>query len=344
MPHGRNLWLILFLFTFGGAFQKDVAAVIQTQQTVLAAEGEDAPLSCQLLETKEVHQVTWQKVFGNKKINICSYSEYFGQTVNPGFEEKVQFTEAGLQKSSIVFRNVTEQDEGCYLCLFNTFPDGALTGTTCLKVYELHEPILDMRRSNVSAESVVSCSATGRPAPTVTLTVLQQNLSFSHYDSSSVTHSNGTVTVTTTALLSAFSSTQVGCSVSVLSAAPRVKLITVPGFTETSDDGLVEDSGPDHSVIGWIVGVLAIGVLVALLAIFWFRRKNQSRKHQKEKNSKEQISVIQNEEIFVPQKNIEEQTSVLINRQTSKSPTTKYPITLDVESSPHPILTGKKSS
>uniref|UniRef100_A0A3Q2E1X9 Ig-like domain-containing protein n=1 Tax=Cyprinodon variegatus TaxID=28743 RepID=A0A3Q2E1X9_CYPVA len=161
------------------------AVVVQTQLNVLAAEGEDAPLSCQLLETKGVLQVTWQRVFGSKERNICSYSEYYGQTVNPDFKDKVQFTEAGLKNSSIVIRKVTEQDEGCYLCLFNIYPDGALIGRTCLN---LHEPILDVSRSESPAESVVSCSATGRPAPTVTLTVLQQNLSFSHYNSSKKFH------------------------------------------------------------------------------------------------------------------------------------------------------------
>ncbi|MED6275222.1 hypothetical protein CHARACLAT_024373, partial [Characodon lateralis] len=219
-----------------------VAEPIKTEKSVLAAEGEDAPLSCQLLETKDVQQVTWQKVLENTERNVCTYSKFFGETVDPGFKEKVQFTEAGLQKSSIVIRSATEQDEGCYFCLFNIYPDGALTAGTCLDVYELHEPILDVRRSNSSAESAVSCSATGQPAPSVTLTVLHQNLSFSQYTSTSVTNSNGTVTITTTALLSAFSSTEVGCSVSVLSAAPRELLVTVPGLTETSEDALDKQS------------------------------------------------------------------------------------------------------
>ncbi|XP_035983808.1 OX-2 membrane glycoprotein-like [Fundulus heteroclitus] len=116
--------VIISWFLVDTILQTGLAALIQTQQTVLAAVGEDAPLSCLLLETKDVQQVTWQKVFGNKERNIGSYSEYFGQTVNPDFKDKVQFTEAGLQNNSIVIRNVTEQDEGCYLCLFNTFPDG----------------------------------------------------------------------------------------------------------------------------------------------------------------------------------------------------------------------------
>uniref|UniRef100_A0A3Q2D8H0 OX-2 membrane glycoprotein-like n=1 Tax=Cyprinodon variegatus TaxID=28743 RepID=A0A3Q2D8H0_CYPVA len=212
-------------------------ALIETEETVWAAVGDQASLSCQLTEDKDVLQVTWQKLLRDGQKNLATYTKKYGYRVKVELAEKMDFQCKDLQSCSMVIRKVMEEDEGCYQCLFNTYPRGALIGRTCLRLYELHEPILDVRRSKSPAESVVSCSATGRPAPTVTLTVLQQNLSFSHYNSSSVTHSNGTVTVTTTALLSASSSTQVGCSVSVLSAAPREKLITVPGFKGTSDDG-----------------------------------------------------------------------------------------------------------
>ncbi|XP_043965399.1 OX-2 membrane glycoprotein-like isoform X3 [Gambusia affinis] len=115
--------------------QATQAAVVQTQQTVSAALGEDATLSCQLLETKVVSQVTWQKVLGNTNRNIGAYSEQFGSSVYREHKDKIQFTEIRLQKNSIVIRNVTEQDAGCYRCLFATFPDGELIGRTCLKVY-----------------------------------------------------------------------------------------------------------------------------------------------------------------------------------------------------------------
>ncbi|MEQ2281482.1 hypothetical protein AMECASPLE_030856, partial [Ameca splendens] len=116
-------------------FYEGVAEPIKTEKIVLAAEGEDAPLSCQLVETKDVQQVTWQKVLEDRERYVCTYNEYFGETVDPDFKEKVQFTEAGLQKSSIVIRSATEQDGGCYLCKFTIYPDGALTAGTCLKVY-----------------------------------------------------------------------------------------------------------------------------------------------------------------------------------------------------------------
>uniref|UniRef100_A0A3Q2E7M2 Ig-like domain-containing protein n=1 Tax=Cyprinodon variegatus TaxID=28743 RepID=A0A3Q2E7M2_CYPVA len=212
-------------------------ALIETKETVWAAVGDQASLSCQLIEDKDVLQITWQKVLPYAEKNLATYTKKYGYSVRVDLAEKMDFQCEDLQSCSMVIRKVMEEDEGCYRCLFITYRTGILIARTCLRLYELYDPVLDVSRSKSPAESVVSCSATGRPAPTVTLTVLQQNLSFSHYNSSSVTHSNGTVTVTTTALLSASSSTQVGCSVSVLSAAPREKLITVPGVKGTSDDG-----------------------------------------------------------------------------------------------------------
>ncbi|CAK6980794.1 OX-2 membrane glycoprotein-like, partial [Scomber scombrus] len=109
--------------------------VVQTQQTVMVKVGEDVHLSCQLMQTKDVLQVTWQRDLPEGQKNIATYSEQFGQTVNDDFQGKVEFKDAGLKNCSIVIRKVIEQDEGCYLCLFNTFPDGSLTGRTCLQLY-----------------------------------------------------------------------------------------------------------------------------------------------------------------------------------------------------------------
>ncbi|XP_053170254.1 OX-2 membrane glycoprotein-like [Scomber japonicus] len=213
--------------------------VIQTQQTVMVKVGEDVHLSCQLMQTKDVLQVTWQKDLPEGKKNIATYSEHFGQTVNDGFKGKLEFKDAGLKNCSIVIRKVMEQDEGCYLCLFNTFPDGSLTGRTCLHLYELHDPILQIRESNSGEETVVSCSATGRPAPTVTLNVPQQDLYFSNSSTVSVTNTNATVTVTTTAVLSGFhgNGAQVGCAVRLLSV-PQIQVFkTIPAVNQSSDDG-----------------------------------------------------------------------------------------------------------
>ncbi|XP_042260614.1 OX-2 membrane glycoprotein-like [Thunnus maccoyii] len=251
-----------------------LTAVIQTQQTVMAAVGEDVHLSCLLMESKDVLQVTWQKLSPEgKKKNLVTYNKYFGQTVNPGFQGKVEFKVAGLQNCSIVIRKVMEQDEGCYLCLFNTYPDGYLTGRTCLQLYELHEPILQIRESNSTEETVVSCSATGRPAPTVTLNVPQQDLYFSHNSTVSVTNTNGTVTVTTTAVLSGFhgNDTQVGCAARLLSVSEIQVFETIPA------DGFNDESGSNKNftlIVTLITAVVVVCVAVVVTVLLRHKHKN----------------------------------------------------------------------
>ncbi|KAG7236425.1 hypothetical protein INR49_000956 [Caranx melampygus] len=234
MSSGAGLHVVLLL----SLLAKGQTAMIQTQQTVEAAVGEDACFSCQLLQPKEVHQVTWQKVLPEGKKNVATYSQYFGSKVSPDFKDKVEVKDAGLQNCSIVIRDVSEQDGGCYLCLFNSFPDGALTGKTCLQLYELHEPTLHVRESDSSEESAVSCSATGRPAPTVTLTVSQPHLHLSHHNTVRVNNDDSTVTVTTTAVLSGFpdNGAQVGCAARVLSGHKEVWMM-IPEVKQTSADG-----------------------------------------------------------------------------------------------------------
>ncbi|XP_027131893.1 OX-2 membrane glycoprotein-like [Larimichthys crocea] len=262
MGNSVILYLLVFQVILNGQ-----AAPVQTQLTVMAAVGDEACLSCQLTQHKEVLQVTWQKLSPEGEKDVATSTKGFGRQVNRGFRDKVEFKDAGLQNSSIVIRNVTEQDEGCYQCLFYSKHEGALTGRTCLKVYELHEPVLHVE-SNSAEEAVVSCSATGRPAPTVTLRVLQQDLHLSDYSSVSVTNTNSTVTVTSTAVLSGFHDdrTQVGCAVRVLSGPQKEVLMMIPAVKQSSADGFDELSGSnnrDHSwaVIGVSLLVLVCGIL-----------------------------------------------------------------------------------
>uniref|UniRef100_A0A4W6F2F5 Ig-like domain-containing protein n=1 Tax=Lates calcarifer TaxID=8187 RepID=A0A4W6F2F5_LATCA len=259
-----------------GVFLKGLTALIQTQQTVVAAVGEEAHLTCQLTQSKDVRQVTWQKVLPEGKKTVAAYSKIFGQNVNPNFTDRVEIKDGELQNSSIVIRKLMEQDEGCYLCLFNCYPDGALTGRTCLQLYELHEPILHVRESDSAEESVVSCSATGRPAPTVTLTVTQLHLS--HHNTGRVNNTNGTVTVTTTAELarSHDNSAQVRCAVRVLSVQKEVFLM-IPELKQTSADGSDQKSGSDHrNYIGTII-VAVVCVATVITITVWCKQNQKNR-------------------------------------------------------------------
>lgn len=92
--------------------------------------GKNVTLFCQLAKNHDIVQVTWQK----NQTNIATYSKASGATVLSN-QRNIHLSPSNLTFSAITFNGVTFKDEGCYSCIFNTFPLGPISGKTCLKVY-----------------------------------------------------------------------------------------------------------------------------------------------------------------------------------------------------------------
>uniref|UniRef100_A0A3B3BK84 Ig-like domain-containing protein n=1 Tax=Oryzias melastigma TaxID=30732 RepID=A0A3B3BK84_ORYME len=116
-----------------------------------------------------VRQVTWQRSFKDESIeNLATFSSRFGQEVNAAYQGKVEFTRAALNSTSIRLRSVSWEDESCYICLFNMYPDGSKRKHTCLTVtvssVNTSTALLQKEEEELHA---FSCSATGKPAPSI---------------------------------------------------------------------------------------------------------------------------------------------------------------------------------
>lgn len=94
-----------------------------------------ASLRCSLQNAQEVLIVTWQKKKAVSPENMVTFSENHGVVIQPAYKDKINITQLGLQNTTITFWNITLEDEGCYMCLFNTFGSGKISGTACLTVY-----------------------------------------------------------------------------------------------------------------------------------------------------------------------------------------------------------------
>ncbi|XP_015247477.1 PREDICTED: OX-2 membrane glycoprotein-like [Cyprinodon variegatus] len=138
-----------------------------------AKYGEEAIFTCTLPDPKGVLQVTWQRGLKPESLeNLATYSNRFGKQVNEPFNEKVSFRESTLNMSSIILKNITWEDENCYVCSFNAYPDGSKRKQMCLTVTGVLE-FTSAQQSSVLREQkirkeLLSCSATGKPAPTIT--------------------------------------------------------------------------------------------------------------------------------------------------------------------------------
>lgn len=94
-----------------------------------------ASLKCSLQSSQEVLVVTWQKKKAVSPENMVTFSKNHGVVIQPAYRDKLNITQLGLQNSTITFWNTTLEDEGCYMCLFNTFGSGKISGTSCLTLY-----------------------------------------------------------------------------------------------------------------------------------------------------------------------------------------------------------------
>ncbi|NXA25410.1 OX2G protein, partial [Ibidorhyncha struthersii] len=224
--------------------------------------GGNVTFSCRSVTKEDVLQVTWQKEVDGVEDNIATYSSMNGQKIAKGYVGHVSFAHSELQASAISLHRVTLQDEGCYKCIFNTFPSGAVTGRMCLKVYAISNPkaeakLIPSPDKAEDSENVVgmSCSATGRPAPKITWrlpSILQQKPREYH-----IRLGNQTVTV-----VSNFTHAQS----KILQEYPIACVIQHPSLNVTlvlPTDSLAQ--GLDSSVAPAIA--IAVGVLVPLTSL-----------------------------------------------------------------------------
>ncbi|MCJ8747770.1 hypothetical protein PDJAM_G00157260 [Pangasius djambal] len=190
------------------------SAGILKREDVNASLGEDATFSCELPGAVGVKQVIWQQHRDDGALrNIATFTERSKPQVDEAFAGKVHVTVASVHTTTIVIKNVTFADEACYVCTFSVYPSGTERETACLTVQGLSEITSQPPGKPKEKDTVVSCSATGKPAPAFTWWSGEKELS--EYVSKTLTVQNGDGTVTTTSNLtipqSQFSGKYVKC-------------------------------------------------------------------------------------------------------------------------------------
>ncbi|NXS57616.1 OX2G protein, partial [Brachypteracias leptosomus] len=217
--------------------------------------GNSATLGCALTEPRDVLQVTWQKDSGKLHENIATYSVKTGLNIHKPYQDRMNFTRLELNETGIIFWDTRMDDSGCYICLFNTFPFGSLSGRTCLSVFGLNASV----HYNISEGHLIAiCNAVGLPEPTITW----NNLFSSTPTQEMVRQTNGIVSITSKLEIY---NTQ-GISVQDLTCRVR-------NMNETVELP-VKIKREEGSLLLWLlitVGILIVLVLI-LITLYWKKR------------------------------------------------------------------------
>ncbi|XP_063806598.1 uncharacterized protein LOC134988164 isoform X2 [Pseudophryne corroboree] len=121
--------LILLLLLPAAAALKPVVSCVRSGPAVL---GGNVSLTCDFPYRMDVLQVTWEKKRGAARQNMVTHSRKYGVRIAEAFDNLVRVLQADASRSSITISKLEREDEACYICIFNTYPDGAFTGEVCL--------------------------------------------------------------------------------------------------------------------------------------------------------------------------------------------------------------------
>nr|XP_055061898.1 OX-2 membrane glycoprotein-like isoform X1 [Misgurnus anguillicaudatus] len=190
------LCLLIIVCFMNGAYSSDITARGDT--SVLF--GGEASLSCALSNPSGVKQVTWQRARSDDRAEtLATFSEVYKDHVEDQYVGKVTLTTASYNSTSIVIKNVTFEDEACYICSFQAYPVGAKWKTLCLTVKGISEITAIINPpSSSDSEVSVTCSATGKPTPILQWksTEKHQNLKLSGSNTSVNVNNDGSNTTT----------------------------------------------------------------------------------------------------------------------------------------------------
>ncbi|KAK9980659.1 hypothetical protein ABG768_000251 [Culter alburnus] len=206
------LRLLIILSLLRRAYFSEIVAQGDTDVVV----GRDASFSCTLPNPSGVKHVTWQRVRADQSVQIlATFSERFQDNVDKEYASKVTLTRASFNSTSIEIKNTTFEDEACYICSFKVYPSGPIRKTMCLTVKGITEITAEVNSSPTSDTNVVvSCSATGKPAPTIQWKSAENEMNFMSNNFTNLNlDSSTTITSNITLPLSQFHGKYVECLV-----------------------------------------------------------------------------------------------------------------------------------
>ncbi|XP_021169236.2 OX-2 membrane glycoprotein [Fundulus heteroclitus] len=266
------MYLILIIVSL--AFEAQ-ASDISSHGTTTVMYGEEARFTCTLADPTGVLQVTWQRGLKPELLeNLATYSKRFGEQINSPFAKKVSFNESSLSSSSIVLKNVTWEDENCYVCSFNAYPEGSKRKQICLKVEGIVSTLVSTSNSTTkSGQKVLSCSATGKPAPTVDWDI-PPNITRVLQPTAEVSHSNGTFTSSSSITVDKDWTGRVECVLNKGKNGERREELILPAQPEP---GPVEGKRSQMALIISALSILICVIAVATVVIHKRLKKSADR-------------------------------------------------------------------
>ncbi|XP_031220558.1 OX-2 membrane glycoprotein-like [Mastomys coucha] len=265
------LYIILLCAQKSGSSQ-----MIRHSTNETAILGGNVTLFCNFTSLANVEQITWQKIRGSLPQNICTYSHKYGEKILPPYVMRLQCKILEPSASFMTIQGVTFEDEACYKCLFNIFPQGSHGGQTCLNILTVSELVMELQSAPGSEDlHNLHCSAMGKPAPGIS--IYPSQVSVQPPQEYFAQNANATVTVTKIYSISLKTAWSLGLQNLVVSMTHPVrneeKIVHLP----------VNEGGTMNPCLNWMITATAFIILffisciiTAVLYIYFKKKRSEN--------------------------------------------------------------------
>ncbi|CAJ1079547.1 OX-2 membrane glycoprotein isoform X1 [Xyrichtys novacula] len=174
-----------------------VTAQVTVDSNKTAVSGKKASLSCSYGLPEKVQQVTWRHMPPQgDSAEVASYAKRSDPMIEPPYQGRVWLS-ASLSDSQLIIQPVAIQDEGCYTCMYATYPEGLKSSTVCLATYVLPKPQVSYKTTSPGVIEA-NCTAVSRPPVEIVWNVERDNRTVGPPVTTQLPQADGTTLVIST--------------------------------------------------------------------------------------------------------------------------------------------------
>lgn len=184
-----------------GSKQGQTCLTVTSQITVdsnkTAVSGKRALLSCSYGLPEKVQQIVWRHTSAQgESTEVASFAKRSDPMIEPPYQGRVWLT-ASLSDSQLTIQPVAIQDEGCYTCLYDTYPDGPKSSTVCLSTFVLPKPQVSYKTISPGVIEA-NCTTVSRPPVEIVWNVERDNRTMGPPVTTQLQQGDGTTLVIST--------------------------------------------------------------------------------------------------------------------------------------------------
>ncbi|XP_041663435.1 OX-2 membrane glycoprotein isoform X2 [Cheilinus undulatus] len=174
-----------------------VTSHITADSNKTAVSGKKATLTCSYGLPEKVQQVTWRHTpEQGESAEVASYAKRSDPMIEPQYQGRVWLS-SSLSDSQLIIQPVAIQDEGCYTCMYDTYPDGLKTSTVCLATYVLPKPQVSYKTTSPGVIEA-NCTSVSRPPAEIVWNVERDNRTMGPPVTTQLPQEDGTTLVIST--------------------------------------------------------------------------------------------------------------------------------------------------